>query len=174
MAAVEGSASLLLTAPGWAAQLIAREAFCLDERRWDDWLSLYADDAVFWVPAWLDDERVGKDPDSEVSLIYCTSREALADRVWRVRSGLSVASAPLPRTAHVLGPALVTGGSESELIVRSAFSSHVWFTRTRTQHVFFGHVTHTLRKAEPDPQIVAKTVVLANDRIPTMLDFYCI
>jgi len=32
--------------------VIHREALYLDERRWDDWLALYHDDAEFWVPAW--------------------------------------------------------------------------------------------------------------------------
>jgi 3-phenylpropionate/cinnamic acid dioxygenase small subunit len=162
------------SAPAWAGELIAREAFCLDTRRWDDWLGLFAQDAVFWVPSWLDDERIGDDPDTQVSLIYCTSREALADRVWRVRSGLSVASTPLPRTTHVLGPPLVLAQDGNTLTVRSAFSCDVWSVRARRQHRFFGHVEHRLTGNAEGHVIAAKTVVLANDRIPTMLDFYCV
>ncbi|MEZ5651477.1 MAG: aromatic-ring-hydroxylating dioxygenase subunit beta [Burkholderiaceae bacterium] len=163
-----------VAAPAWASELIAREAHFLDHRRWDDWLALYAADARFWVPAWLDDERIGDDPDRAVSLIYCTSREALADRVWRLRSGLSVASSPLPRTAHVLGVPLVTGRDHESLSLCSAFSSHVWYLRAQRQHVFFGHVTHRLVGEGSEARIAAKTIVLANDRVPTMLDFYCV
>ena len=31
---------------------LLEEAACLDERRWDDWLAMYEDDCLFWLPAW--------------------------------------------------------------------------------------------------------------------------
>ena len=39
-----------------AADLLHREAWCLDNKRWEEWLALYADDAIFWAPAMVGDE----------------------------------------------------------------------------------------------------------------------
>jgi benzoate/toluate 1,2-dioxygenase beta subunit len=44
--------------------LLYREAAYLDERRWQEWLALYADDAEFWLPAWDEDGRPTDDPHS--------------------------------------------------------------------------------------------------------------
>jgi len=85
-----------------AADLLYREALYLDERRWDDWLALYDEAAEFWVPAWKSEDQPTDDPSSEVSLVYAARRSELEDRVWRVRSGQSIASTPLPRTAHIV------------------------------------------------------------------------
>ena len=35
-----------------AENLLYREAALLDEGSWDDWLALFTEDAVFWMPAW--------------------------------------------------------------------------------------------------------------------------
>ncbi|MCA9005916.1 MAG: hypothetical protein KDA70_11660, partial [Planctomycetaceae bacterium] len=75
---------------------------------------------------------------------------------------------------HLPGPPLMVAGEAGALTLRSAFSCHVWFVRAQRQHVFFGHVTHRLIGEGTHARIAAKTVVLANDRIPTMLDFYCV
>ncbi|HBP77531.1 MAG TPA: benzoate 1,2-dioxygenase small subunit, partial [Halomonas sp.] len=39
-----------------------REARLLDDREWDDWLALYHKDALFWMPAWDDDDQLTRDP----------------------------------------------------------------------------------------------------------------
>ncbi len=92
-----------------AADLLYREALALDERRWDDWLALYDEAAEFWVPAWKSEDQPTDDPSSEVSLVYAARRSELEDRVWRVRSGQSIASSPLPRTAHIVTNVLGRG-----------------------------------------------------------------
>ena len=50
-----------------AADLLYREGHFLDARRWDDWLALYCEDAVFWVPAWKGAHELVDSPDTEVS-----------------------------------------------------------------------------------------------------------
>ena len=82
--------------------LLYRQGRLLDERRWQDWLDLFTEDCEYWVPAWLSEQRQTEDPDTQVSLIYYDLRSRLADRVWRVQSGTSVASDPMPRTCHAI------------------------------------------------------------------------
>ena len=160
-----------------ACEVVAREALLLDAQCWDDWLALYADDARFWLPAWTDDDRLAASPERELSLIYCSSRAGLEDRVWRVRSGLSVASRPLPRTTHavtnsVARPAADPG--DGDVLVESSWTCHVFGLKERTTHVFHGGYEHRLRRDGDAWRIAAKTIVLRNDTIPTMLDFYCV
>ena len=52
------------------AAFLYREARLLDDRQWDEWLTCYADDASYWMPAWDDDDQLTEDPQSEISLIY--------------------------------------------------------------------------------------------------------
>ena len=59
----------------------------LDERRWDDWLGLYHEQAEFWVPAWRDEDEATEDPENEIALIYILSRVQLEERLSRLRSG---------------------------------------------------------------------------------------
>lgn len=157
-----------------AQAVLHEEALHLDAQRWDDWLALYTEDAVFWLPAWTDEHRLAESPGRELSLVYCPSRAGLEDRVWRVRSGLSVASRPLPRTTHLVGSSVVHGDAGGHLHVASAWACHVFDLKHRATHTFHGRCEHTLRQAGGRWRIARKKVVLMNDTIPTMLDFYCI
>jgi 3-phenylpropionate/cinnamic acid dioxygenase small subunit len=157
-----------------AAGLLYREAHCLDAQRWDDWLALYCEDAVFWIPAWKGEHELTAAPDTEVSLVYAQARAGLEDRVWRVRSGLSAASALLPRTSHAVNNVLVEAHADGAVAVLSSFACHVYDLRRGDQHVFFGRYEHTLRQVAGEWKIARKKVVLMNDRIPTMIDFYSV
>lgn len=162
-------------APPEAVDLLYREGHYLDAQRWDDWLALYCEDAEFWMPAWKDEHALTESPEREVSLIYYSARAGLEDRVWRVRSGLSVASLMLPRTAHAIsGVVLEECAADGALALRSSWSCHVYDVKRATQHVFFGRYEHRLRNVSGAWRIAAKKIVLANDRIPTMVDFYCV
>ena len=58
---------------------LIHEARILDERRWEDWLALFADDGWYWVPI----EEGQKDPKQTVSLMY-DDRRLLETRVRRL------------------------------------------------------------------------------------------
>jgi len=171
----QGTAPAPETADAAAAvDLLHREAQHLDAQRWDDWLALYTEDAAFWLPAWVDEHRLAQSPETELSLIYCAARAGLEDRVWRVRSGLSIASRPLPRTTHLVASSVVRCDGTDRLHVTSAWCCHVFDLKHRSSHAFHGRYEHTLRRTGEDWRIARKQVVLMNDTIPTMLDFYCV
>ena len=158
-----------------AAALLNLEAMLLDEQDWDGWLALYEENAEFWMPAWKSETEPTADPSKEQSMIYYASRSGLEDRVQRIRSGRSVASTPLRRTAHMVGNVILMPDDGSGLAsVKSSFNVHVYDTRAKTQHVFFGRTTHRLARRKEGLGIRAKKVILANDCIPTMLDIYCV
>lgn len=157
-----------------AAALLTLEGMLLDEQDWDAWLALYEEDAEFWMPAWKSESQTTADPLRELSLIYYAGRPGLEDRVQRIRSGKSVASTPLRRTAHMVGNVMLAGEDNGVISVKSSFNVHVYDTRTKTQHVFFGRTTHGLVRRGDALRIRRKKVILANDCVPTMLDVYCV
>jgi benzoate/toluate 1,2-dioxygenase subunit beta len=158
-----------------AAGLLYREALYLDERRWDEWLALFEERIEFWVPAWKSESEPTEDPMSEVSLFYLTARRELEERVARVRSGKSIASMPLPRTAHcvtnIIAEADAAGGT---LAVRCNTTTHIYNVKRREPHLVFARAAYTLARADAAWRIRRKKLLLLNDYIPTMMDFYTI
>lgn len=156
------------------AEVLWREALALDRGDFDGWLALYTPDCLFWMPAWRDDGTQTEDPDRELSLIYYRGRRNLEDRIRRVRSGLSVASAVMPRTAHMIGNVLVEREEDSRADLTSVFTTHVHDVRTGRSHAYFGRYEHSLTRCDGEWRIARKVIRLLNDTIPTMLDVYSI
>lgn len=151
--------------------LVAREARLVDERRWQEWLSLYAPDCEYWVPAWHQD-RPTSDPLRELSLVYYKSRHGLEERVWRITSGLSASSNLIPRTAHVVGSVELTAADAGTATVHAAFTCSTY--RPERTHTFFGLYDYALRRTAEGLRIARKRTVLMNDVIPSVLDIYSI
>ncbi|OGA08581.1 MAG: hypothetical protein A3G26_10160 [Betaproteobacteria bacterium RIFCSPLOWO2_12_FULL_65_110] len=156
------------------ADLLYREAWLLDQQRWKEWLDLFAPDCRFWVPAWNQDHELVDDPDTGLSFIYYESRGGLEDRVWRAKSGTSVASTPLPRTCHQVTNIRCEEEASGRLRVRSAWNCHIFDLRAKEQHTFFGHYTHLLAADGEKLRIAEKKIVLQNDLITGFIDFYCV
>ncbi|WP_448505735.1 aromatic-ring-hydroxylating dioxygenase subunit beta [Immundisolibacter sp.] len=152
--------------------LLYRQARLLDERRWQDWLGLFTEDCEYWVPAWLSEQTQTEHPDTQVSLIYYDLRSRLADRVWRVQSGTSVASDPMPRTCHAITNIQVDEAGDDAIRLFAAFRvDYHW--RAQSQ-AYFGHYQHTLRREGADWRIARQKISVLNDYIPTLLDFYLV
>ena len=157
-----------------AIELVHREAHLLDTRCWNEWLELYTPDCTFWVPAWRDANVPTNNPDAEISLIYHDSRVALEDRVTRLRSNKTVTAMPLPRTTHLITGAIATAHGADAMDVVANWSVMTYAPRTAAQHVLFGRYEHRLCMRDGEWRIQAKKILLMNDRVPTMLDFYCL
>ena len=76
---------------------LGREAGLLDSRDWHEWLALFAPDAKYWAPAWVDDHNMTSDPARQANLIYA-DRTELEARIFRIEGEDSYASMPLPHT----------------------------------------------------------------------------
>lgn len=147
-----------------------REARLLDDREWDEWLTLYAEDCEYWMPAWDDDDQLTEDPQSEMSLIYYPNRNGLEDRVFRIKTERSGASTPEPRTCHMLANVEVLAERGGQVDVRYNF--HTLCHRYKVTDHFFGTVHASLLKVEGDFLIVRKKIVLKNDYIRQVIDVY--
>lgn len=151
-------------------RFLYREARLLDDRRWDDWLECYAPDASYWMPAWTDKGELTRDPHSEISLIFYPNRAGLEDRVYRLRTGASAASTPLPRTCHMIANIELTGTSGDVAEVR--YNWHTLSHRLQQTAQFFGTTFCTIDLSGEAPRIVAKRIVLKDDYIHQVIDFY--
>ena len=70
-------------------QFLYREARYLDDREFEKWLECYADDVVYWMPSWDDDDTLVENPQRDISLIYYANKGGLEDRVFRIRTDRS-------------------------------------------------------------------------------------
>lgn len=158
-----------------AADLLFREADALDNQDWANWLAMYREDARYWVPAWIDEHRTTADPDTELSLIYHTTRRGLEERVGRIQSRKSITATPLPRTLHLIAGLTVAEADTEAMRVRSNAAVHVYDARTAAHHVAALRYEHSFRCAPGGGWLIAaKTIVLVNDRMPSVVDFYAL
>ena len=154
-----------------ARELVTYEGW-LDQRELDAWIALYAEDAEYWLPCWDDEFTLTDNPNNELSLIYYGSRAGLEDRIFRLRTERSLASTPLPRTCHMINIAKVSEDKNGAIVVHSNWTTHAY--RLSKAHSFFGQQTHTLRIMDGELKIAKRKIVVANDRIPNVLDIYSV
>lgn len=151
-------------------QFLIRKAELCDAQDWDAYLELFDADSEFHLPQWISEHRYVEDPDQGLSYIYYADRSGLEDRVFRLRTGKSAASTPLPRTLHQVSNLRLRMLGDNEFEARVAW--HTLYTRQGQQSSFFGHCTYRLRQAGETFRIRRKHVLLLNDTIDSVLDFY--
>lgn len=95
-------------------QLILREAQLLDDMLLDDWLTLYTEDADYWVPI---DENA--DPLKESSIIY-DNRLRLAMRVEQIMRQNRVAQSPGSNTLRMVSNFDIQDGDDDTATARYA------------------------------------------------------
>jgi len=154
------------------ADLLYQEAAYLDERRWQEWLALYEEEAEFWLPAWDEDARPTDDPQSQLSLIYYANRAGLEDRVWRIQSGLSPATSPLLRTCHLITNVRITERMQDQLHVSSHWQVQMYRPERQQAFAYFGFYEHVLRLKASSLRIAKKRIILLNDVVEGVLDIY--
>lgn len=147
-----------------------REARLLDDREWDEWLTCYAPDVTYWMPAWDDDDQLTEDPHTQISLIFYPSRDGLEDRVFRIKTERSGASTPEPRTSHNVTNIELLARRDAEVDIRYNF--HTLNHRYKVTDQFFGTMFVTLRRSGDQLLISAKKIVLKNDYIRQVIDVY--
>ena len=157
------------------ADVLYREAVYLDERRWDEWVALFAKDCEFWIPSWTAEGNLAANPQTELSLMYFRGRGGLEDRIVRIRSGRSPAALPLPRTTHLIGNILALEAPQPQrLRLRSSWTCHAFFPLMDVTHIFFGRAEYELTRGDDAWAIAKKKTILENDRIPVPIDIYCL
>jgi ethylbenzene dioxygenase subunit beta len=133
---------------------VLREARLLDERRFAEWLALFAEDGVYWVPT-----RPGQASPREATSLFYEPKALLAMRVARLEHAGMHAQAPVSRTVHHVSAVEV-----ADLEVRSALVVAEW--RAGEARWFAGRALHRLRREAGALRIALKRVDLIDSEAP--------
>ena len=137
-----------------------KEARLADENRYDEWTALWTDDAIYWVPANLDDY----DPREHISLIY-DDRERLQDRVDRLKSGAAWSQEPRSRVRRLVSNIEIEPPNEKGEITTSS-NFVLGDLRRGVQAVYFARQIHRLRPTTQGLRLAYKKVMLLNNNEP--------
>jgi benzoate/toluate 1,2-dioxygenase beta subunit len=136
-------------------RFLYREARLMDENAYDEWLNLWADKVLYWVPGAEEDA----DPATHISTIY-DDRARLEARIARLKSGNAHSQDPKSRMCRLVSNIEVEEESEDELTVHSRFV--LGEVRRGKQDVFIGKTIHKLHRSPSSLRIFFKKVVLVN------------
>ena len=142
------------------------EARLLDERRLEDWLALFAEECLFWVPG-----SAGGDPKREIAMAF-DDRRQLEGRIYRLRTGHAWSQVPPSRTSRIVANVeAFRGESDAVCMVRSSFQ--ITEFRGGDTRTFAGWNAHRLARAGNGWRILVKQINLIdcdqNLRNPSLL-----
>lgn len=139
------------------ARFVYREARLIDEKRYDEWLELFTDDAHYWMPL----TRGQPDGVNHTSLLY-EDKLLLRVRIERLKAGRAFAQQQPSFCQHVLQmpEAVESDDQKQEYLTRAPF---VYVeTQLDDQIVLAGVVTHQLLRVDGKLRIRQKKVEIVN------------
>lgn len=135
------------------------EARLMDTHAYDEWLSLWTEDALYWLPC--NEEDV--DPSRELSIVY-EHHSDLKSRIRRLAGKFAHAQSPKSRLMRVLSNVEVEQADENGI---SGYSTFVLGdVRLNRQSVWFGRNHHTLVRTAEGLRMQRKKVVILNNDTP--------
>ena len=143
-----------------AERFLYRQAECLDEKQWDDWLALYTDDGFYWMPAEEDQTEGDGLPN-----IFWEDQDLMRMRIARNTHPRAHSQAPHNRLCHVVSNVIVESeDANGDLIVRSRFHC-AEYLRYEVRN-FTGKYHHYLRNTADGYRIAVQRVDLVNREGP--------
>jgi 3-phenylpropionate/cinnamic acid dioxygenase small subunit len=145
-----------------------READLLDERRYDEWLALLAEDVRYWMPmrrnVKVDDlEREFTREGRDISW-FDEGKETLTRRVRQIQTGIHWAEEPVSRISHLISNVQLVEVNSSptepaEVSVRCRFL--VYRNRVETEtDILVGKREDLLRRTGAEWQIAHRKILL--------------
>lgn len=139
------------------------EARLADEARYAEWLALWTDDGVYWVPATTDPAA---DPEKHLSHIY-DNRGRIETRVKMLQSGYRYSQEPASLMRRLIANVEISRADNGELVAESNFMlGELSVQATHEMHWWVGRTTHRLRVVDGALKMCAKKVVLVNAAEP--------
>jgi 3-phenylpropionate/cinnamic acid dioxygenase small subunit len=145
-----------------------READLLDERRYEDWLTLLADDIRYWMPMrrnvkYGDEAREFTRADHDINW-FDEGRETLERRVRQILTGIHWAEEPVSRISHLIANVQLlevrpSTAAASEVLAKCRFL--IYRNRVETETDFLvGKREDLLRRAASGWQIASRKIIL--------------
>jgi 3-phenylpropionate/cinnamic acid dioxygenase small subunit len=132
--------------------VLAREARLVDEGQFNEWVRLFTEECLYWVPI----TAGGGDPRREVSYAF-DDRRRLTDRVYWLRTGLAFCQIPQSRTRRLITNVEVLDSARYRL-VRSNFVIYEY--RAGLHRSYAGWLGHALQRRGDEWCIAVKQVNL--------------
>ncbi len=138
------------------------EAALLDDRRFDEWLALFAEDAHYWMP--IRRTMTNNELDKEFTApgamsFFDDDRMMLAARVKKLDTGYSWSEDPPSRTRHLITNIRIVRDEASELRVHTNF--HLYRTRLNSEEDnWIGSRKDVLRRTSDGLKIVSRHILL--------------
>lgn len=137
-------------------QFLYREARLADQHRYDEWESLWTDDAVYWVPAGSDDA----DPMTRMSVIH-DNRNRISTRLRQLRTGRRHAQIPQSRLCRVVSNVEILCVEGADTTVEANFV--LVESRERGRELWAGRYTYRLRVIDGELRMAYKKVALVDN-----------
>jgi 3-phenylpropionate/cinnamic acid dioxygenase small subunit len=143
-------------------QFYIREAWLLDERKFEEWLDLFTDDVLYFMPRRKNVRR--READREVTAlgdlaVVEDDKRYLQMRVARLESGMAWAEDPPSRTRHLVGNLVVEPRDSGEVEAKTAFLVYRSHLET-DQQIFAGSREDVLRRVDGAWKVARRTIVL--------------
>jgi len=139
------------------ARFLYREARLADEHCYDEWETLWTDEALYWVP--IDEEA---DPATSLSYIY-DNRARIASRIRQLNTGRRHAQAPASEMRRIISNIEIAPRGD-RLEVGSNFI--LIESRRGLLTTWAGRTSHILHPAEDGFRMSLKKILLVNRRDP--------
>ncbi len=97
------------------------ECRLLDDNRFEDWLDLFQEQCVYWIPG----DTAAQDPRRAITW-EIQDRRRLEDKIARFRTGFAFSQLPPTRTRHCLSNIEVWAVSNIELRARTNLTIHTY------------------------------------------------
>lgn len=127
------------TTQGDVEQFLYKQAEILDERRWDDWLGLFAEDGHYWMP--VTREQTQRDG---VPNIFNEDLNLMKIRVRRVTHPRAHSQTPPNSYSHVVSNVVIEEDNGDTVVARSKFFCSE--SRNDVLRSFAGSYRHQLQK----------------------------
>ena len=143
-------------------QFYIGEAWLLDERKYKEWLDLFTDDVLYFMPRRKNVLR--RELHRELTqpgdlAILEEDKRYLEMRVARLDTGMAWAEDPPSRTRHLIGNLQVTPRENGEVAAKTAFLVYRSHLETDAQ-LLSGCRDDVLRKADGGWKVARRTIVL--------------
>ena len=136
---------------------VIREARLIDQHRFEEWLGLFADDGIYWMPL----EWGQTDTRLTASLMH-EDKLLLTVRVERLKGNRTFSQKPKSRCHHVLQVPQVDKRDEAANEYATWTPMHYVETRQDDQQLYAAGATHTLKVVDGKLKIKLKRVDLVN------------
>jgi len=144
-------------------EFLYREAELLDERRYEEWLDLFTEDAHYFMPMRRNVPR--DEPEREFTREgtdvnwFDEGKDTLTRRVKQILTGVHWAEEPPSRICHMVSNVQVLTTSQTEVNVKSRFL--VYRNRVETETDFLvGKREDVLRRVNGGLKIARRKIVL--------------